>query len=40
MARRVYYTLCVNDGTKSEPLWGPQFGDYDRECVEEELVRK
>lgn len=36
MARK-YYTLAV--WPKSEGnQWSPQFGDYDRECVAQELI--
>lgn len=36
MARK-YYSLVVNDAAKGEaPNWGVQFGDYSRDCVEEE----
>lgn len=36
MARK-YHTLLLNSGTTGEPLWGVEFGDYDRQCVQDEL---
>lgn len=34
MSKRTYYTLIVRDD-KNSP-WGIHFGDYDRECVQDE----
>lgn len=36
---RTYYTLVTrdwNDGAKAMGPWTPQFGDYDREVVQDE----
>jgi hypothetical protein len=34
MARK-YYTLVTREAVADK--WAPQFGDYDRECVEQEV---
>jgi hypothetical protein len=34
MSKRKYFTLAI----KEDGVWAPQFGDYDRECVEQERV--
>ena len=34
MPNSTYYTLLVRESARS--YWEPEFGDYDRECVEDE----